>query len=62
VTNEPWTYVDKMPPWRAGQPTGNGDCLELGSKNVDNDPGTINDQECPMLLPYLCEWSPPGMP
>lgn len=61
VSNEAWTYVDQMAPWRAGQPSGMGDCVELGS-SADNDAGTLNDTDCTYIMPYLCEWNPPGTP
>jgi hypothetical protein len=60
VSQEPWTYVDKVPPWRLNEPTGGADCVEIGSTAEDNDAGTLNDSDCPKLKPYLCEWNPPG--
>jgi cysteine-rich repeat protein len=55
VTNEPWSYA----PWEPGQPSNNGDCIELGCA-AEGDAGVINDQECATVSAYLCEQPPPG--
>jgi hypothetical protein len=59
VTGEPWIFQGNNQPWDSGEPSGDGNCVEM--LDGGSDEGELNDISCENARSYYCERPPPGM-